>query len=219
MNEFLEYADKWAATRSSFGAPMLKFREGATQFRSLDSKPTSRRVHFSSIGNQQPICPGEGCAFCERKDEITVQHYMSVVDRRDDKVKVLIFSPAALEEIADLIRKVSEKLGSTELNSPKNYDISMNRVGKDRYATRFIATQVPNTTLDASKYTAVDLNKILRPMPAEETQKYKGEKAPAPTTSSPTTTARKPKDARQPVSSSVPTVDMKNAIAEDDTVV
>jgi len=215
MNDFLEYADTWAAQRiSSFGALILKVKEGRIQFRVLDNKPVKRRVHFQSVGNMQIICPEENCVFCARKDQVTVQHYMNVVDRKDDKVKVLIFSEAVLDAIADMVRIVSEGSDDKETNHPRRYDVSVVRTGTTRQTTRYKATQIPDVPFESGKYTPYDLNKIhgLVPMPSQEMLKYQGEKPTAIAT-------RKPKDAHKPVSSVVPSVDMENMLGEDDSVV
>ncbi len=147
---------------------------------------------------------------------------MNVVDRKDDKVKVLIYSPAVLDEMAKMVEKVSEGSEDKETNHPKHYDVAIVRTGTTRHNTRYVATPIADQPFEAGNYTPYNLGKLngLTPMPPQEMAKYKGQKPPvATTTAAITTTTRKPKDAQKPVSSVVPTVDMENTLTEDDDVV
>lgn len=176
-NAFLEHHKKWATKtqKSSYGFPILKAKVGEIQFRVLDDKPTTYYVHFESMGKTPVICPEDGCKFCVRGDKRSVVHYINVVDREDNSVKVLTYSPAVSEEIATLIAEVSETTGSTEENHPKNYDIRLIREGTTRQDTRYTAVKVDDVSFTPSKYTPFDLKKHLVPMsPDKMDSKSKG---------------------------------------------
>lgn len=167
---FLEHHNAWASEHSSngnFGVPILRVKPGTIQFRVLDDVPTSRMVHYKSVGTRPVICPESECLFCARGDEKTTQHYLNVVDRADNKVKVLVYSQAASEEISSLVQRVAEKSGTTTHNDPKYYDISLTRTGADRQSTRYKAVAI-GKEFSPESYTRVNLNEKLAPMTVEE---------------------------------------------------
>ncbi len=176
-NAFLEHHESWKAQHSenSFGFTMLKASVGIIQFRVLDQTPTSRILHFKSVGNRPVICPGEGCIFCDRGDEKTTQHYLNVVDRADDKVKVLVYSAAASNEIARLIQEIAKSSNSAEFNHPTKYDIRLERTGTGKKDTRYDATATKKA-FSPDAYTVFDINSKLVPMSVEEQKKNQGKR-------------------------------------------
>ncbi len=176
-NAFLDHHDSWKAkhTVTSYGFPMLKTKIGTIQFRVLDNVPTSRILHFNSIGNRPVICPTDGCLFCARGDEKTTQHYLNVVNRATDKVEVLVYSAAAAEEIGNLIREVAKSSNSKEFNHPQKYDIELTRTGTGKKDTRYTAKAIKQT-FSPEAYTPFDLDDKLVAMSVEEQTKNQGKR-------------------------------------------
>lgn len=181
-NEFLEYHNKWASEHSAtsgLGVPILRIKAGTLQFRVLDKTPTGRMVHYKSVGNKPVICPVDECLFCARGDEVTSQLYLNIVDRADNKVKVLVYSKAAADAINELIQLVAKESGSTKNNHPENYDIKMTRTGSDRKTTRYKAVAVARD-FSPEAYTPVNLEEKLVPITVEEQKtKQTNREAPA----------------------------------------
>jgi len=215
-NEFLEYHNRWAAdhsTTNGFGVPILRIKVGTLQFRVLDKTPTGRMVHYKSVGTKPVICPGEECLFCANGDEISSQLYLNIVDRADDKVKVLVYSKAAADAINELIQLVAKESGSTKNNHPENYDIQMTRTGSDRKTTRYKAVAVARD-FSPESYKAVNLKEKLVPMAVEEQKtKQRNREAPAGTISGTSVQSWE----GPPPSQVVKTPEVKTVISDDDT--
>ena len=213
-NEFLEHHDSWKAKhgQSDYGFPMLKISVGTIQFRVLDAVPTSRILHYKSVGNKPVMCPEDGCLFCARGDEATTQHYLNIVDRSDDKVKVLTYSKAASDAIAECIREVAKSATDSKLNHPRNYDIELVRTGTGKKDTRYKAVAIKRD-FSPEAYTPFDLKSKLVPMPVEEQKKNQGRRD-AP----PASVANRP--ARRwegtPPTQSTVTPEVKTVIEDDD---
>lgn len=174
---FLEHHNKWSAKHDSggsFGLPILKIKQGTMQVRALDDEPISRVLHFNSIGKRPVICPEDGCLFCARGDESTTQHFVNVVDRSDNKVKVLVYSAAVAREISDLIQSIAEKSEKPELNDPKNYDMRIIREGDTRKTTRYTIIAVEGVDFAPDAYTRFDIKSKLKPMNVDEQKKNQG---------------------------------------------
>lgn len=217
-NAFLEEVDKWKAKHpkeSAFGFPTLRLQVGTVQFRVIDEKPTIKFIHYGSVGSRRIICPEDGCLFCGRGDSRSEQHFLNVVDRADDQVKVLMYSAAASEEITELIKAVAEENAKNKVpaseNHPRNYDIRVTREGTGKTDTRYTAAQVQGVEFVAEKYTPIDLSDKLKSMPIEEMGKLQGMKEEAPAS------GRKVREFDgQPPEQAPPQPQIKTVIKEDD---
>ena len=213
-NAFLEHHESWKAQHSenSYGFTMLKVPVGTIQFRVLDQTPTSRILHFNSVGNRPVICPGEGCVFCDRGDERSTQHYLNIVDRADDKVKVLVYSAAAADEFARLIQLIAKSSNSAKFNHPTKYDIRLVRTGTGRKNTRYDATAIKKD-FSPDAYTVFDLNSKLVPMSVEEQKTKQGKRD---TPSADISSRELPSWEGNPPSTAITTSEVKTVIEDDD---
>ncbi len=149
-------------TRSGLPFPLLKLKEGTYRVRILDAKPVKRGVHFESMANKAVICPGaeQGCPFCARRDKVQLRHYVNVLDRQDSRVKVVRYSSAMADRLADLIAVEGD---------PRLYDIQITRMGKGISDTTYAVAKTGETgPLTAGPLERFDLETLLKPMPVEE---------------------------------------------------
>lgn len=177
-NAFLDHHNSWKANHDQgggYGFPMLKVKVGIMQFRVLDEKPVSRVFHYRNNGGRPVICSEDECLFCLRGYKPTTQHFLNIVDRSDDKVKVLAYSAAAATAIADLIEEVakSEDPARSKNSHPTKYDIELTRTGTTREDTRYKAVSVEKK-FSPDAYTPHEIVSKLTPLTVEEQKKLFG---------------------------------------------
>jgi|GEM_PF-6760365 len=175
-NKFLDSLQKWQPeSGESQQFPMLRINEGTYKIRILDEEPTCRNVHFGAIGKKPVICPGRDCLFCAKGDQPTLRFYSNVVDRADNKVKVMVYS-------AGLVGRPDHSDGLVGLltvaGDPRYYDITIVRTGKDRSSTRYQIGKAGEKTTP-EQVTTFDLGELLKPMPVEEQIRHLGQRSAA----------------------------------------
>jgi hypothetical protein len=181
-NKYLAALEKWMpdSTSDSAGFPLLRLNEGSYKVRILDESPVCRYVHFESMGKKPVICPGNDCLFCNRGDSKTLRIYTNVLDRSDNKVKVMVYSRALVGYID---RDGNAKDGLAALmkiaGDARLYDITIVRTGKSKDDTRYQVAKTGEIGALTEKITTYDLDELLKPMPATEQMTHLREKSQA----------------------------------------
>lgn len=178
-NRYLDALKKWQPEEGDgSGVPFLSLKEGSYKLRFLDEEPVCRNVHFESLGKKPVICPENGCLFCMRGDAKTFCIYSNVVDRSDNKVKVMRYTKGLANELSQLLAVAGD---------PRYYDIHVTRTGKGKSDTRYAVAQdgPKEGTLKVNKF---DLNEVLKPMSVEDQSKHVTITAPG--SSNPTSKAK-----------------------------
>lgn len=100
----------------------LTLEEGDNVVRFI-GKYVYRNMHYYPHGKlHHIICIGpEACPLCKMGVQFSFYYYSNVLDRKDDKMKILRFGPT----IKDFINTISKSFGD-----PKDYDILITRRGK-----------------------------------------------------------------------------------------
>jgi len=169
MSKFLECLNQWAASSDELGLgySLLKLKEGTYKVRILDEFPISKDVHFESIVKRTIICPGAGCLFCARGDRISKRSYVNVLDRADNKVKVMPFSIGLKEPLSQILVEAAKQLGTSD---PRMFDLVIVRTGKGQSDTRYSVALSGGIEPLSEEYTHHNLEEVLKPMPIDEMQ-------------------------------------------------
>jgi len=168
-NAFLDVCNAWKRTeneQSTFG--YVKLRIGAdqrVQVRFLDAAPVKRFLHY--LNNKPIICPEHECLYCSRGDNAAPKFFINVVDRQDDRVKVLEFSLALRDQIIELVESLVTSPEKEAVSDPRQYDIVLSRTGKGQKDTRWGAAQLANVPFTSGNYQPYELDKFLTPMDPE----------------------------------------------------
>jgi len=178
---FLQACAEWKKAeqqKSSFGFVKLGIKAGVPiRVRFLDAAPLKRVLHYESLKGTTVICPEHDCLFCSRGDKRVDRFFINVVDRADDRVKVLEFSAALRDEMFEMVKELAASGESKELLDPRNYDLVITRTGTGK-DTRYAVAKMDGK-LTATDYKSYDLEKYLVPMnPKEMVNKQESRPAP-----------------------------------------
>jgi len=168
---FLEACKAWdvrATSRSPFGFKKISISPGSSvTVRCLDSVFITRLMHY--IDKRGVICPEEGCSLCSRGDRLATRHFINVLDKEANEVKVLEFSPAVRVSIKEVVEWLSTQ---TEIKLPsldiRNYDLKITKM-KVTEGNPWVVKYAGNDTVNTDVYTLYDLEKLLIPVTAAET--------------------------------------------------
>lgn len=141
--------------------PLLKLKAGTYRLRILDPRPVKREIHFDAVTNTAAICPGaeRGCPLCARRDKVQLRHYVNVLDRQDQGVKVLRYSSAVADRLAEVIAVEGD---------PRLYDLQITRAGQGLSDTTYAVAKVGESgPLTSGPHKTFDLEALLTPLPVE----------------------------------------------------
>lgn len=139
--------------------------------RVLDKAPVRAFLHFGSMGRRPVVCPQEGCPLCLRGENIATMWYINVLDREDDKVKVLEFKDQVREKIEKLMRELQKTAKSSFDVDPRYFDLVLLRTGNTQNDTRYEAAKDGESDkgLPDDMYNQRhDIGKVVRPMSVSE---------------------------------------------------
>ncbi len=117
-----------------------KIQEGDNVLR-IVGKPSKIETHWEDTVDgktRKIICPGAGCPICAKGKRPKSRYQCKVIDRRDDKVKMLDVGLTIISQIQTYAK-------SEEYGDPTKYDIKINRSGKG-IDTRYLVMASRNDT-------------------------------------------------------------------------
>lgn len=122
---------------AAFGnTSFLKLKEGDTNVRIL-GKYVFRNTHYiENAEYRHTICCGTNCPACEQGHTPKMYYYVNVLDRTDDKVKILRFPKSVKDKLKNVISKFGDIsqldicITRTGSNLDTTYEVLPNPVSK-----------------------------------------------------------------------------------------
>lgn len=141
---------------SGEGTPFIKLQPGLNQVRVV-GKPYQVDIHWEKGldgSNKKVICPGTGCPVCKAGHVPMARYQIMVIDRTDNKVKILEGGPRIFSAIKDYAM-------DPDYGDPTKYDLKIKKEGSGR-ETKYTVLASPNKSdLTPAEKDAVDNSKTL----------------------------------------------------------
>lgn len=157
------------ANQNGLPFPLVRLRPGTITVRMLDAKPLWRVQHFDG-GRALLICPETAsCLLCQRGVRRERFGFVRVLDKTDDAVKVLRYSPVLGDRLAEVI---------VQAGDPRRYDLCITRTGTG-LATRYAISKgdEDQLQLDPRQAQVRDLARHLQPKTEVDMRKYLAERS------------------------------------------
>ncbi|AEO93636.1 single strand DNA binding protein [Bacillus phage G] len=131
----------WGSVRaggSGEGTPFIKLQPGVNQVRVV-GKPYLVDIHWEKGldgQNKKVVCPGAGCPVCKAGHVPMARYQVLVIDRTDNKVKILEGGPRIFSAIKDYAM-------DPDYGDPSKYDLKIKKEGSGR-ETKYTVLASPN---------------------------------------------------------------------------
>lgn len=130
--------------------------------------------HWLEDKNKSVICVGKDnkCEQCAQKMKIRIQYFVWVIDRRDNKVKIMRYGWSIHKQLAELAR--GDKGEEYAFEDNPGYDISIEKQG-EHIDTRYVVNPLEANELTAKEIEQVeavttDLSQIIQGMKDKRNQ-------------------------------------------------
>lgn len=109
----------------------------------------------TSSGWRSFACPGQGCPVCAEGSRPSMKAFISVLDIKDNDVKVWRVNKTTLSQLIVLMEKYGDNI--------KEYDIEVTRRGSGRDTQYVLFVTPPIKQIDLSKYQPIDVTPLATP--------------------------------------------------------
>lgn len=157
------------AKQTSSGGKYLKLEDGREYQLRIVSEPKYVINHWMQSGSKQVsvVCTGKTCEYCgegvdksERLDK-TAKWGWVVIDREDNKVKILQGPNKVALDLKTISSLVNKKTGKKQWGDPRTFDITIKKEKQGNF-TKYTITPLPGDLgpIDASERAMVDAASI-----------------------------------------------------------